>query len=61
MRRVVRVVAVVLILMGAVWTLQGVNVLAGSRMSGDSFWAGTGLVLLIVGIALGAGSLLRRR
>ena len=61
MRRAVRILAAVLILIGAVWTLQGVNVLGGSRMSGDTFWAGTGLTLIVVGIAVGAGSMLRRR
>lgn len=60
MRRVLRGVAVLLILIGGVWTLQGVNVLGGSRMSGNSFWAGTGLILLVVGIGLGAGSMMWR-
>lgn len=38
------------ILVGVVWTLQGANVLAGSFMSGNSFWLAVGIVLLIVGV-----------
>ena len=45
-----RVIGVVLALLGALWTLQGFNILAGSRMSGDSFWAGAGLVVLVAGL-----------
>ena len=60
MRLALRFIAAVLILIGAVWTLQGVNLLAGSRMSGDTFWAGTGLVLLVVGVGLGAATVVHR-
>lgn len=43
---------VVLGLVGLVWILQGVGLLQGSRMTGESFWAGAGVVFLIVGAAL---------
>ena len=56
MRRTVRVVAVILVLIGLVWTLQGMNVLPGSMMSGDSFWAVMGVLAIVVGLAMGAGS-----
>lgn len=39
-------------LLGTVWILQGLNVLPGSRMSGDSFWAGAGLVAVVAGVGL---------
>lgn len=40
---------VVLILVGFVWFFQGINVLLGSFMSGDSFYAVLGGVLVVVG------------
>jgi hypothetical protein len=33
---------------GLVWTLQGLNVLPGSVMSGSSFWATVGPIVLVV-------------
>ena len=37
---------------GLVWTLQGLNVLQGSAMSGSSLWATIGPVVLVVGLVL---------
>lgn len=37
---------------GLVWTLQGLNVLGGSVMSGSSFWATVGPMVLFVGLVL---------
>ena len=37
---------------GLVWTLQGFNVLPGSAMSGSSFWAVVGPIILVVGLVL---------
>jgi len=52
MRWVELIVGAIMSLMGLVWLLQGVNVLPGSSMSGQSFWAIVGLVLLVAGMAL---------
>ncbi len=41
-----------MVLMGGVWTLQGVGVLPGSFMSGQTFWAAAGLLTLVAGAAL---------
>ncbi len=41
-----------LALVGAVWTLQGANVLGGSFMSGSSRWLVIGLLCLVAGAAL---------
>ena len=41
-----------LALIGAVWTLQGANVLGGSFMSGSSRWLVIGLICLLAGVAL---------
>jgi hypothetical protein len=42
----------VLILLGGLWILQGVGILAGSVMTGQTFWAIVGGILLIVGLVL---------
>ena len=58
------VAGVVLSAIGAVWTLQGLNVLGGSVMSGSPLWATIGPIVLVVGLALIAvavGIALRRR
>ena len=52
--RIRRTVAVVLLVVGAVWVLQGVGLLGGSFMTGEALWA-------VIGVAcLGAGVLLLR-
>jgi hypothetical protein len=37
---------------GAVWTLQGLDVLRGSAMSGSALWATIGPIVLVVGVVL---------
>jgi hypothetical protein len=49
---VVRVLGVLLVLIGAVWTLQGVGVIGGSFMTGSATWLVIGLVCVVVGLAL---------
>lgn len=46
------VLAVVLIVIGGVWILQGVNVLPGSFMTGRIEWAYRGGVAALIGLAL---------
>ena len=45
-------VGVVLDLVGTIWMLQGVNLLPGSFMTGQPFWAAAGGVAMIAGMAL---------
>jgi hypothetical protein len=52
MRIVLRIVAIILILFGCVWILQGVNVLPGSFMTGQIRWAVYGGMAVAVGISL---------
>ena len=40
------------LLMGGVWFLQGINVLPGSFMTGQTKWAVYGAVLFLLGVAL---------
>jgi hypothetical protein len=49
---VVRVLGVLLVLIGAVWTLQGVGVIGGSFMTGSATWLVIGIVLVAAGLAL---------
>jgi len=49
------VVGVVLILVGAVWTLQGLDVMGGSGMSGHAVWAVVGPVVALLGVVLLVG------
>jgi hypothetical protein len=46
------VVGVVLILAGVVWTLQGLDVMGGSGMSGNAFWAVVGPIVALLGAYL---------
>ncbi len=50
-----------LVLIGAVWTLQGANVIGGSFMTGSTLWLVIGLVVLASGIALVIRGLRGRR
>ena len=52
MRIFLSVVAVLIILIGGVWLLQGINILPGSMMTGQIKWAINGGIAVIVGIAL---------
>jgi hypothetical protein len=44
------VAAIVVLLVGLVWTLQGANVIGGSFMSGQSRWLYIGIAVLIVSL-----------
>ena len=53
MRRLLLLPAVLLVLAGLVFTLQGVGILPGSAMSGQRQWAVIGIVLILAGLVLG--------
>ena len=46
------ILGVLMVLMGGVWFLQGINVLPGSFMTGELRWAVYGGILAAVGIGL---------
>ena len=52
---------VILSLAGLVWTLQGLNVVRGSAMSGSSLWATVGPIVLVIGLVLIGIAIARRR
>lgn len=45
--------------LGAIWTLQGLDVLGGSSMSGVTLWAVIGPVVAVLGLTLALSA--RRR
>jgi len=47
-----KIFAVLLILSGAIWILQGVNILPGSFMTGDPQWAINGAITAVIGAGL---------
>jgi hypothetical protein len=53
-------VGVVLVVVGALWFLQGVDVVGGSGMSGKTLWAVVGPVVAVVGLGLLAAGARRR-
>lgn len=52
MRLLLKVAAVLLIVIGFIFFLQGINVLPGSFMTGQMKWAIYGGVMLVAGIVL---------
>lgn len=52
MRSLLIVLGVVMVLMGAVWTFQGLGYLEGSAMTDQTVWAVIGPILAGFGLAL---------
>jgi drug/metabolite transporter superfamily protein YnfA len=60
-KMVVNIIGAVLMMLGAVWVVQGLNLLGGSFMSGQTQWTVIGLIVALVGAALLAVNWRRRR
>ena len=54
-------VGALLVIVGLVWFLQGIDVLGGSGMSGKTLWAVVGPIVAIVGAVILVGTLRTRR
>ena len=52
MRIALNVAGILCLLAGCVWILQGINILPGSFMTGQTKWAVYGAFLVVVGIVL---------
>jgi hypothetical protein len=52
MRMLMTIGGALLVLTGGVWILQGINVLPGSFMTGQTKWAAYGAITAVIGIAL---------
>jgi hypothetical protein len=50
MRWALLVVGILAILVGAVWTLQGLGVLGGSVMTGQKIWVIIGPIVIVAGL-----------
>ena len=53
MRIFLNILAVLLLLVGIVWFLQGINIIGGSVMTGQSQWAIFGGLAVVLAIAIG--------
>jgi hypothetical protein len=60
MRIALNIVGAILVLLGALWALQGLNVIGGSFMTGQTPWLVIGVLVAIAGVAL-LGWVNRRR
>ena len=52
MRWIWMVLGVLAVLLGIVWTLQGLNILGGGAMSGHLQFTVLGVIVLLIGVAL---------
>ena len=52
MKTLLTIIAVILLLAGGTFFLQGVNVLPGSFMTGDPQWAINGSIMIIIAFGL---------
>lgn len=52
MRWVWLIIGILVFLMGALWTLQGLDLVGGSPMSGVTLWAIVGPIVAVVGLVL---------
>jgi hypothetical protein len=52
MKIFLNIFSVLLLLVGSVWFLQGINILPGSLMSGQAQWAINGGIAVLLGIGL---------
>jgi len=52
MKVTLRIAGSILVVIGAIWFLQGINVLPGSFMTGDIHWAVYGGIAACVGVVL---------
>lgn len=59
MRWVWLIIGILVFLMGALWTLQGLDVVGGSPMSGVTLWAIVGPIVAVIGLVV-AGIGLRK-
>lgn len=52
MKIVLNIVGALLVFIGTVWFLQGINILPGSFMTGQTRWAVRGGIAVVAGIIL---------
>jgi hypothetical protein len=58
--RIALAIGILLVLVGALWTLQGLDVIGGSGMSGVAIWAVIGPFVALVGVIVALGARRKR-
>jgi hypothetical protein len=53
-------IGIVLVLVGVLWTLQGLDILGGSGMSGVAIWAVIGPFVALIGLVVALGTRRKR-
>jgi hypothetical protein len=61
MRWIWLVIGILAVITGVVWTLQGLNILGGSVMSGRTIFAVIGPIVALIGLALAGVGLWQSR
>jgi hypothetical protein len=61
MKTALIIISILMILMGSVWLLQGMNILGGSVMSGHPQWITNGAIVAILGLGLLIFGVTRRK
>ncbi|MER9233830.1 hypothetical protein NKI56_17310 [Mesorhizobium sp. M0622] len=51
MRLIKNLLALIVLAIGVLWSLQGIGLVGGSFMTGQSQWLYTGVVMVLVGLA----------
>lgn len=51
-KTILKVIAILLMLSGVIWALQGLNVLPGTFMRGDPQWITNGAITALIGAGL---------
>jgi hypothetical protein len=59
--RVLPVIGVILVVVGALWSLQGAGAVGGGAMSGHSQWLVIGIIVALAGVALLVSGVAKRR
>jgi hypothetical protein len=52
LKNILKVFAVLLMIAGVIWALQGLNILPGTFMRGDPQWVINGAIIAVVGAGL---------
>jgi hypothetical protein len=60
MKAALSIAGTLMVLMGAIWILQGIDILPGSFMTGQIQWAVYGGIAVVAGIVLLVGANRRR-
>ncbi|MBK8823113.1 MAG: hypothetical protein IPN58_11020 [Anaerolineales bacterium] len=51
-KAILKVIAILLMLSGVIWALQGLNILPGTFMRGDPQWITNGAITALIGAGL---------